>query len=132
MSGRGEKFEDLVAWQKARVLVRDINRVTRTAPLKSDRSLVSQMRRAAVSIMANLAEGFDRGGRREFHQFIVVAKGSCAELRSLLYVAVDDGALPSEEFERLNGMCVEVSRILAGLRAAVARQRTATAGASKQ
>ena len=82
---RIEKFEDLIAWQKARVLSREIYKVTRTSKFSKDFSLVDQIRRASTSVMSNIAEGFERGGRSEFHQFLVVAKGSCAEVRSQLY-----------------------------------------------
>lgn len=74
-----EKFEDLIAWQKARVLSREIYRVSRTAPFSKDWALVDQIRRAGTSIMSNIAEGFERGSRSEFHQILVVAKGSCGE-----------------------------------------------------
>jgi four helix bundle protein len=88
-----EKFEDLIAWKKARQLTKDIYEVSRQGSLNKDVGLKAQMQRAAVSIMANLAEGFERGKRTEFHQFISVAKSSCAELRSHLYVALDAGYL---------------------------------------
>jgi four helix bundle protein len=88
-----ERFEDLVAWQKARSLTRDIYQTTRQGAFAKDYGLSSQMQRAAVSIMSNIAEGFERRSRGEFHQFLSVAKSSCAELRSQLYVALDVGYL---------------------------------------
>ena len=87
--GRIERFEDLVAWQKARDLAKQIYFLTNKGPFSKNFGLRDQIRRASVSIMSNLAEGFDRGGRSEFHQFVVIAKGSCAEVRSQLYVALD-------------------------------------------
>ena len=95
--GRVEKFEDLVAWQKARRLVADVYRVTSRAEFRRDFSLRDQMRRAAVSIMSNIAEGFERSGLGEFHQFLVIAKASCGELRSQLYVSQDVGYLAEDE-----------------------------------
>jgi four helix bundle protein len=89
--GKNGNFEDLIAWQKARVLSRDIYGVTRLAEFSKDYSLVDQIRRACISILSNIAEGFERGGRPEFHQFLVVAKGSCGEVRSQLYIALDGG-----------------------------------------
>jgi len=73
--------------------------------------------------MSNIAEGFDRGGRPEFHQFVVIAKGSCAEVRSQLYVAHDIGYISKEEFNRLNDMTLELSRILGGLRKSLDKKR---------
>jgi len=69
--------------------------------------------------MSNIAEGFERGRRTEFHQFLVVAKGSCAEVRSQLYVAFDVGYISQVEFDRLSDAAIELGRIIGGLRAAV-------------
>jgi four helix bundle protein len=93
MRDRIERFEDLIAWQKARALTRCIYDVTRQGPFSRDFGLSRQIQRAAVSIMSNIAEGFERNNPGEFHQFLSIAKGSCAELRSQLYVAVDVGYL---------------------------------------
>jgi four helix bundle protein len=119
------RFEDLVAWQKARLLRREVYRVTRQSHVARDFGFVSQIQRAAVSIMSNIAEGFERGGRPEFHQFLSTAKASCAEVRSLLFAAVDEGYVDQPTFERLNAQAEEVGRIIGGLRASVARQRDA-------
>lgn len=73
--------------------------------------------------MANIAEGFERGGRGEFHQFLSTAKASCAEVRSHLYVALDIGYLERKEFARLLTMAEELARIIGGLRSSVAAQR---------
>jgi four helix bundle protein len=73
--------------------------------------------------MSNIAEGFDRGSRPEFHKFLVIAKGSCAEVRSQLYVALDCGYIDQPDFERLAELAHEVARIVGGLRASVQRQR---------
>lgn len=112
-----------MAWQKARLLTREIYALTRTAVERRDRGLSDQMRRASVSIMANLAEGFDRGGRGEFHQFVVIAKASCAELKSHLYVALDAGFVTDAAAAPLNDMIDELARILGGLRRALKAQR---------
>jgi four helix bundle protein len=118
-----ERFEDLVAWQKARALTVEIYRATRDTPFARDFGLVGQVQRAAVSIMSNLAEGFERGSNGEFHRFVCTAKGSCAELRIQLYIARDIGYLDSGEFDRLMAQAVEVSRLIGGLRAAIERKR---------
>ena len=118
-----ERFEDLIAWQKARVLTRAIYEVTRQGAFAKDFGLAGQIQRAAVSIMSNVAEGFERGGRGEFHQFLSTAKASCAELRSQLYVALDVGYLDQRKFDELLRQAEEVARIIGGLRASIARQR---------
>ncbi len=118
-----EKFEDLVAWQKARALAKVIYAVTRADPFARDFGLSSQIQRAAVSIMSNIAEGFERSNPSEFHHFLVVAKASCAEVRSQLYLALDIGYLNQVEFNELLIQTQEVSRIVGGLRASVERQR---------
>jgi len=120
---RIDKFEDLVAWQKARELARQIYSLTRTGSFSKDFGLKDQIQRSAVSIMSNLAEGFERGGRAEFHQFLVIAKASCAELKSQLYVALDAGYMKQQEFETIYSSADEVARIIGGLRAAVQKQR---------
>jgi four helix bundle protein len=118
-----ERFEDLIAWQKARALTQSVYEATRQASFAKDYGLSSQIQRAAVSIMSNIAEGFERGGRGEFHQFLSTAKGSCAEVRSQLYAALDIGYLDKANFERLIVQAEEVARIVGGLRASVQRQR---------
>jgi four helix bundle protein len=118
-----ERFEDIVAWQKARELTAEIYRCSQQERLRKDFALRDQMVRAAISIMANIAEGFERGRLSEFHQFLSVSKASCAELRSHLYVALDAGYLTGEEFEALRLKAGEVGRILGGLRQSVERKR---------
>ncbi len=118
-----ERFEDLFAWQKARRLTREVYRVTKQGEFAKDYGLARQLQRASVSIMSNVAEGFERGGRAEFHQFLSTAKASRAETRSLLYVALDAEYLDEKTFERLLENADEVARIIGGLRAKVERQR---------
>ena len=120
---RIERFEDLIAWQKARVLARDIYEATRKGGFAKDFGLAGQIQRAAVSIMSNIAEGFERGRPGEFHQFLSTAKASCAEVRSQLYIALDVGYLTQSDFERLLAQAEEVGRIIGGLRTSVARKR---------
>jgi four helix bundle protein len=122
-AGRIEKFEDLIAWQKATELTKNIYRVTKIGEFLKDFGLRDQIRRASVSIMSNIAEGFERGGRSEFHQFLVIAKGSCAELRSQLYVALDAEYIDIGTFQSLDSLAKETSRLIGGLRAAVYKQK---------
>ena len=122
MTKKIERFEDLIAWQKARELTKQIYDITRTNPFSKDFGLKDQIRRASVSVMSNIAEGFDRGGRAEFHRFLVIAKGSCAEVRSQLYIASDIGYIDQKYFDELYSLVSEISRIIGGLRAAVQKQ----------
>ncbi len=124
MSKKIEKFEDLIAWQKARKLTSEIYKVTSREKFARDFGLKDQIRRAAVSCMSNLAEGFERGGMVEFHRFLVIAKGSCAELRAQLYVAMDIGYIDAALFGSLITQAAEVGRIIGGLRASVGRRRS--------
>ena len=110
-----QKFEDLEVWRKARLLTREIYAVSRTGPFARDFPLQGQIRRAAVSIMSNIAEGFERDGNKEFVQFLTLAKGSCGEVRSQLYVALDQEYINASQFESLAQMNAEVGRILGGL-----------------
>uniref|UniRef100_B3EMD3 S23 ribosomal protein n=1 Tax=Chlorobium phaeobacteroides (strain BS1) TaxID=331678 RepID=B3EMD3_CHLPB len=119
-----EKFEDLIAWKKARELTKEIYQFTGDGDFSRDFGLRDQIRRASVSIMSNLAEGFERGSAKEFHQFLVIAKASCAEVRSQLYVAFDVGYVSEANFSVLERKAAEVSRIIGGLRASVAKQRS--------
>ncbi len=85
-----ERFEDLVAWQKARALRKEIKQITLGPQFRRDLDFRSQIRRAALSVMSNIAEGFERGTRAEFAHFLATSKASCGEVRSLLYAAFDD------------------------------------------
>lgn len=118
-----ERFEDLIAWQKARLLTKEIYRVTRQGAFAKDYGLTGQIQRAAVSIMPNIAEGFERNRRGEFFQFLTIAKSSCAELRSQLYVAFDCGYINKDEFTKLMAQAEEVARIVGGLRTSVGQLR---------
>ncbi|MDQ2975888.1 MAG: four helix bundle protein [Acidobacteriota bacterium] len=123
MSKKVEKFEDLIAWQKARKLTARIYKTTNQGNFARDYSRKDQIRRAAVSTMSNIAEGFERGGAAEFHRFLVMAKGSCAELRNQLYIALDVAYIPADAFDSLMGEAIEVGKIIGGLRASIQRQR---------
>ncbi len=119
---RVERFEELIAWQKARVLTREVYLATQKGKFAKDYGLARQIQRAAVSIMSNIAEGFERMHPKEFHQFLAISKASCAEVRSQLYVAVDIGYLTQPEFQQLLTLAEEVARIIGGLRASIARK----------
>ena len=122
---RIDKFEDLIAWQKARELTKEVYQISQRGLFAKDFGLSGQIQRASVSIMSNIAEGFERGGRGEFHQFLSVAKASCAEVRSLLYVALDIKYINKAGFRKIMHKAEEVGRIVGGLRASVDKQRKA-------
>ena len=109
-----ESFEDIEAWKKARELTKIIYEVTAQGKIAADFSLRDQLRRASASIMANIAEGFEREGNKEFRQFLATAKGSVGEVKSLLYVALDAGLTSMEQFQRISALADEASRLLAG------------------
>jgi four helix bundle protein len=115
MMAKIERFEDLEVWQKARELTKSLYKETRIGEFSRDYSLKDQIRRASVSVMSNIAEGFDRGGDKEFIQFLSIAKGSAAEIRSQLYAALDQEYITSERFTDLAEMAIEVSRMLSAL-----------------
>ena len=99
-AGTFNRFEDIAIWTRARAVCREVYEVTRRGEFRLDRGLSGQLQRAAVSVMANVAEGAGRGGNREFVQFLVIARGSAAEVRSHLYVALDAGYVDADTFER--------------------------------
>lgn len=109
------RFEDIESWKKARELANDVYQSTATGAFARDFDLKDQIRRASVSVLSNIAEGFERGGNREFLRFLAIAKGSCGEVRAQLYVALDQKYLSNETFERLSRNAIEVGKLLFGL-----------------
>lgn len=108
-------FEELRVWQKARELANVIYAATRQGGFARDYGLADQIRRAAVSVLSNIAEGFERGSYTEFIQFLYIAKGSCGEVRAQLYLARDQEYLTEALFRQCHTLAVEVSRLLSGL-----------------
>jgi four helix bundle protein len=113
------RFEELIAWQKARLLAKQVYHVTNTGKFAKDYGFRDQIRRASVSVMSNIAEGFERGSRPDFHRFLVIAKASCAEVRSQLYLAYDIGYITQDEFDDLMELATETTKIISGLRRSV-------------
>lgn len=113
-----QKFEDLICWQKARELTKfvyDISKYFRYIEMskyQEDRGLQDQIRRAAVSVMSNIAEGFDRATKFELINYFYIAKGSCGEVRSQLYIALDSGYIDMSKFQHGIGLCDECSRLI--------------------
>jgi four helix bundle protein len=121
--GDVRRFEDLVAWQLARELTSEVYAITRQGTFSRDFGLVDQMRRAVVSVMSNIAEGFERDSIAERLHFYAIAKASCAELRSQLYVALDAGYIDQPTFDILQARADRTARVLSGLRTSTSRTR---------
>ena len=109
------RFEDLDAWKLARELTNEIYRVTAHDSFSKDWGLINQIRKASVSVMSNIAEGFERDGNKEFCNFLYIAKGSAGEVRSQLYVALDRHYITRDEFEAIYAKAGESGRVIAGL-----------------
>ena len=109
-----EKFEDIIAWQRARELTRAVYGCSKAGQFARDFGLKDQIQRAAVSTMSNIAEGFERGGDKEFIQFLSTSKGSCGEVQSDLYVALDQQYITQVQFDQLYTCAGETGRLLGG------------------
>jgi four helix bundle protein len=118
------RFEDIKAWQKARELVREAYSACSDGQLSKDYGLRDQLRRAAVSSMTNVAEGFGRRSGRDFAHFLDIARGSAIEVQSLLYVALDVRYIDRPDFDRLYQLCDETIAVIAGLTAYLRRDPT--------
>ena len=104
------RFEDIEAWQLGRELKRAIYACSKSGEFARDFALKDQIRRAAMSVTANIAEGFERDGNREFIQFLSTSKGSCGELQDHLYTALDEGYVTQQQFDELYAKAAEVAR----------------------
>lgn len=109
-----ERFEDIQAWQKARELVRDIYEVTSKGNFTKDYHLKDQIRRASISVMSNIAEGYARQTDREFTQFLHIALGSMGEMQSQLYIARDLKYISNEDFNKIYKQGSETARLITG------------------
>lgn len=109
-----EKFEDIEAWQKARELTKAVYACSGKGAFAKDFGLRDQIRRASVSIMSNIAEGFERGGSAEFAQFLAIAKGSAGEVEAQLYVAFDQGYINQEQFDSIKSAASSTKKLIAG------------------
>lgn len=108
-------FEEIEAWIYARELVKDIYYLSRNSQLYRDYGLKDQIQRATVSIMSNIAEGFERNSNKEFIRFLNIARGSSAEVKSQLYILLDLGYIDEAVFKRLYKKTSDISKMLLGL-----------------
>jgi four helix bundle protein len=109
-----ERFEDLEVWQFSRILVKEIYLLTENKYFQKDFGLASQLQRSSVSIMANIAEGFERKSKNEFMQFLYISKASCGELRSHLYILLDLNLSDTLKFNELYQSVEKISKSLSG------------------
>ena len=116
------RFEDIHGWQKARTLAKAIYALTANGTFSKDFALRDQIRKASVSVMANIAEGFRRRSSKEFANFLFIAHGSAAEIQSHLYVALDQKYISSDDFASLYSLAEETSMLIKGLYNAVLRR----------
>jgi four helix bundle protein len=107
-----QKFEDILAWQKARVMVNQIYAITRKQEFSKDYELLKQIRRAAISILSNISEGFERNGNKEFAHFLSIATGSIGEVKAQLYIAFDQNYIQEEELNNLLNDCNEIGKMV--------------------
>lgn len=109
-----QRFEDIEAWKSARKACNLVYELTRSGEISKDYALTNQLRRAAISIASNIAEGFEREGNKEFLNFLSIAKGSCGEVKTQLYVARDQNYIDEASFSRSYELLSETSRIISG------------------
>ncbi len=107
-----EKFEDIISWQKSEKLTVEIYNIFKEI---KDFGFKNQIQRASVSIMNNIAEGFERKGNKEFKYFLFVSKGSCSEVRSMLHLSLQFNYINNKKYEELNNLSIEISKLLSGL-----------------
>lgn len=110
-----KRFEEIESWKRARTLTNKVYQVSQQGNFARDFTLKDQVRRACISIMSNIAEGYDRSGTKEFVQFLATAKGSAAEVRCQLYIALDQGYIDENEFAELGRAALETQCLIGGL-----------------
>lgn len=109
------RFEELESWQVARTLAKVVYELTKQDAFRKDFGMVDQMRRAAVSIMNNIAEGYERGSNKDFAKFLFIARGSAGEVRSMVYLAKDQGYLSDKQFDDALVLVVRVAQLCWGM-----------------
>ena len=112
-------FTDLEAWQRARELHAAICAACKQESFRREFKLIAQIKDSSCSVMANIAEGYEKGSRAEYHRYLLIAKGSAGETLSHLYSALDDGAINKDQFESLCVLALRVARIIGALRIAI-------------
>jgi four helix bundle protein len=108
---RIQSFEDVIAWQKGRTLYIELSKSFQSS---RDFSFKDQLFRACLSITNNIAEGFDRGSGKELKQFLIIARGSCAEVRSMIHIANANNKISVDRHKELSYLTIEISKLLTG------------------
>lgn len=115
MSEEVKGFENLEAWKVARELANRIYAITKEGTVTRDYGFIDQIRRASISILNNLAEGYERGSSKDFVKFLFIARGSAGEVRSMLYIAFDQSYITNKSFEELKELAIRCSQLCWGL-----------------
>jgi len=123
MKKKVRRFEDLTAWQMAMDLAERVYEISDRPPFARDFALADQVHRAAISVPSNIAEGFERGSRAEFHRFLTIAKASCAELRTQIMLAKRIRRAEPTDADIALALAEQTARTIGKLRAVVAKQR---------
>jgi four helix bundle protein len=123
MAGAAQRFEDVIAWQKARIFAVAVYRAAGQGCFARDFGLRDQICRAAAYLMSNIAEGFERRQPKEYRRFLLITKSSLAEARAQLYLAADLDYIDRSTADRLFAQSDEPARIIAGLRSAIGRDQ---------
>ena len=106
------RFEDIESWKKARKLTNKIYGITKRSEFRQDKDLCYQIQKASTSIMSNIAEGFEHQSNREFIKYLYIAKGSAGEVRSQLYISLDQGYISRNEFQELYYQVMSISKLI--------------------
>ncbi len=111
---RIKKFEDIEAWKISRELTKSIYKISSSYKFSKDRILTEQLRKAAISIVSNIAEGFDSGFTGEFARFLGISRRSASEIQSQLYIALDQCYIDQTEFDKLYGEAEKIRKMITG------------------
>ena len=112
---KAERFEDLEVWKLGRALANLVYGYCKQPAFKNDYGFVDQIQRASISVMNNIAEGFERGSNKDFIKYLFISRGSAGELRSMLYIALDQKYITQEQFDQAYKLSVSTSRLCWGL-----------------
>ena len=123
ITGTISRFEELIAWQKSRELSRLVYEYSSIGRFSTDFALKNQICRASISVMSNIAEGFEKYSAKDFQNYLAIARGSAAEVRSQIYLAQDLGYLTEQQSKEVIDLCNEIGRIIAGLRRSLSKKK---------